>query len=156
MKPVGELNGLSPPPQRSTITRLAGLYFLEKHHQRRINALLSPLKQLNISTQTSVPQHNSCNLHHPSASQAPIPSLNMKNFAAILAFAVLATASPMLSARTGKPVKEASDSCGDNVVSCCNPTNKESSSGLISAIVGPIASNGCLGVGVEASMSRSY
>jgi hypothetical protein len=81
----------------------------------------------------------------------------MKSFISILAFAVLATASPALSPRTPpKGVKDASDACGDNVVSCCNPTNKESSSGLISAIVGPILANGCVGVGLNASMLFLY
>ncbi|KAJ4287300.1 hypothetical protein N0V90_012698 [Kalmusia sp. IMI 367209] len=79
----------------------------------------------------------------------------MKTAFAILSLAVLAIANPM-DRRTGggsvpeKP-QDASDKCGDQVVSCCNSSDKESSSGLISAIIGPIASNGCLGVGVNAS-----
>ncbi|KAF2751016.1 hypothetical protein M011DRAFT_474493 [Sporormia fimetaria CBS 119925] len=77
----------------------------------------------------------------------------MKSFFAILALATMAVATP-LSTRTGgtppKGIKDASDACGDNVVSCCNPTNEESSSGLISAIVGPILANGCLGVAANA------
>lgn len=78
----------------------------------------------------------------------------MKSFISILALAVFATATPMISPRTPpKGVGDASKACGSQVVSCCNPTNKESSSGLISAIAGPILANGCLGVSANAGMS---
>lgn len=73
----------------------------------------------------------------------------MKSFLAILSLAVLAIATPITSTPP-KGISDAEKSCGEQVVSCCNPTNKETSSGLISAIVGPILANGCLGVGVNA------
>ena len=76
----------------------------------------------------------------------------MKSFVAILSLAVLAAASPVLDTRTPpKSPQDASDACGDNVVSCCNGSSESNSSGLISAIVGPILANGCLGVGLNAS-----
>ncbi|KAF2013179.1 hypothetical protein BU24DRAFT_410952 [Aaosphaeria arxii CBS 175.79] len=73
----------------------------------------------------------------------------MKRFIAITFFAILAAASPVASTPP-KGISDADKACGDQVVSCCNPTNKESSSGLISAIVGPILANGCVGVSANA------
>ncbi|KAF2268044.1 hypothetical protein CC78DRAFT_576593 [Lojkania enalia] len=72
----------------------------------------------------------------------------MKAVFSILALATLSTA--MVARTPPKGIPEADEACGDNVVSCCNPTNKESSSGLISAIAGPILANGCVGVGANA------
>ncbi|KAF2679378.1 hypothetical protein K458DRAFT_435224 [Lentithecium fluviatile CBS 122367] len=75
----------------------------------------------------------------------------MKSFVAILSLAVLTAASPVLETRTPlKSPQDASEACGENVVTCCNGSGEQNSSGLISAIVGPIASNGCIGVGIQA------
>ncbi|PSN63101.1 hypothetical protein BS50DRAFT_576914 [Corynespora cassiicola Philippines] len=67
----------------------------------------------------------------------------MKFSIAILSLAALASASNSLS------VKDASTSCGDQVVSCCNTSSKQSSSGLIAATVGPILPGGCKGLSVN-------
>lgn len=76
-------------------------------------------------------------------------SIKMKTFFSILALAVLAAASPMVgNAPSG--VGAASKSCGNQVVACCNPTDKAASSGLLSVLVGPILGNGCLGVSANA------
>lgn len=76
----------------------------------------------------------------------------------IISFAVVASAVPTanndIEARTDKTLGGASQTCSANqVVSCCNSSNKQSSAGLLSAIVGPILGNGC--TGVSASIRKS-
>ncbi|KAF4309803.1 hypothetical protein GTA08_BOTSDO02414 [Botryosphaeria dothidea] len=71
----------------------------------------------------------------------------------IVTMAVAASAVPTanneVEARTDKTMGGASQTCSANqVVSCCNNSNKQNSAGLISAILGPILGNGCTGVGV--------
>ncbi|KAF2731827.1 hypothetical protein EJ04DRAFT_525826 [Polyplosphaeria fusca] len=78
----------------------------------------------------------------------------MKFALSILALAAIAIASP-LDVRTGggppKSISDADKACGSSsVVSCCNGSSESDSSGLISAIVGPILANGCLGVSLSA------
>ncbi|EKG09227.1 hypothetical protein MPH_13779 [Macrophomina phaseolina MS6] len=70
----------------------------------------------------------------------------------IISMAVVASAVPTaenkIEARTGKTLGSASQTCSANqVVSCCNSSNKESSAGLISLLLGPILGNGCTGIG---------
>ncbi|KAF2253515.1 hypothetical protein BU26DRAFT_560810 [Trematosphaeria pertusa] len=73
----------------------------------------------------------------------------MKTFVAILSLAVLAAASPLEARTAPKSPKEAGKACGSNVVSCCNTSNEQSSSGILSGLFGPILSGGCLGASVS-------
>lgn len=79
----------------------------------------------------------------------------MKSFLAIVSLAVLATASPILDARTEPTtLKEADKSCGSNkVVACCNTNNAPSTSGFIPLLnsVGVLSGNSCSGLTLNVS-----
>ncbi|OJD29821.1 hemagglutinin [Diplodia corticola] len=72
----------------------------------------------------------------------------------IVSMAVVASAVPTadvaVEARTDKTLTGASETCSSNqVVSCCNTSDKTTSTGLLSTIIGSIAGNSCVGVGAS-------
>ncbi|KAF2001164.1 hypothetical protein P154DRAFT_534032 [Amniculicola lignicola CBS 123094] len=62
----------------------------------------------------------------------------MKTMISILALAILATGTPP------KTIGESDKASGSNVISCCNPTKKESSSGLSALLRDPSLETGVL------------
>ncbi|KAF2841876.1 hypothetical protein M501DRAFT_1013261 [Patellaria atrata CBS 101060] len=66
-----------------------------------------------------------------------------------ISFAILAAAAPS-KRTTPKTIGGASEMCSpDQTLSCCNPSSEDYSAGLISAIVGPVLANSCVGVGAN-------
>ncbi|KAL1643282.1 hypothetical protein SLS58_004953 [Diplodia intermedia] len=72
----------------------------------------------------------------------------------VVSMAVVASAVPTadnvkVEARTDKTLSGASKTCSaDQVVSCCNPTDKTTNTGLLSGLLsGTILGNSCVGIG---------